>query len=155
MGKLVTEAKSKGVVMEKCKVVLVAHDDIKYVWDEVAPLMDAALKHSEGELLTEDLVEHLDNEDLRLWVAMLDNKVIAAMITEVITYPRKKILRIITLAGKDMELWYDFLPSIEGYAVSKQCSALEAWTRKGMTRKLKDWKHSYSVITKDLKQRMQ
>ena len=86
---------------------------------------------------------------------MLDNKVIAAMITEIITYPRKKILRIITLAGKDMELWYDFLPSIEGYAVSKQCSALEAWTRKGMTRKLKDWKHSYDIITKDLKARMQ
>ena len=55
MGKIVTEAQSKGIVMEKCKVVLVANDDIKYVWDEVAPLMDAALKHSEGELLTEDL----------------------------------------------------------------------------------------------------
>jgi len=87
MGKLVTEAESKGIVMGKCKVVLVAHDDIKYVWDEVVPLMDVALKHSEGELLTEDLVEHLDNEDLRLWVAMLNDKVIAAMITEIITYP--------------------------------------------------------------------
>ena len=155
MGKLVAETKSKGVVMGDCKVVLVAQDDIEYVWDEVAPLMDVALKHSEGELLTEDLVEHLDNDDLRLWVAMKNDKVIAAMITEIITYPRKKILRVITLAGKYMDLWYDFLPSVEGYAISKQCSALEAWTRKGMTRKLKDWKHSYDIITKDLKQRMQ
>ena len=155
MGKIVGETKSKVIVMGKCKVVLVEPDDIQYVWDEVAPLMDVALKHSEGELLTEDLVEHLDNDDLRLWVAMKDDKVIAAMITEIITYPRKKILRIITLAGKDMDLWYDFLPSVEGYALSQQCSALEAWTRKGMTRKLKDWRHSYDIITKDLKQRMQ
>ena len=155
MGKTVTETKSKGLVMGGCKVVLVDPDDIQCVWDEVAPLMDVALKHSEGELLTEDLIEHLDNDDLRLWVAMKNDKVIAAMITEIITYPRKKILRVITLAGKDMDLWYDFLPSVEGYALSKQCSALEAWTRKGMTRKLKDWRHSYDMITKDLKERMQ
>ena len=155
MGKIVGETKSKGTAIGKCKVVLVEPDDIQYVWDEVAPLMDAALKHSEGELLTEDLVEHLDNDDLRLWVAMKDDKVIAAMITEIISYPRKKILRVITLAGKDMDLWYDFLPSVEGYALSKQCSALEAWARKGMTRKLKDWRHSYDIITKDLKERMQ
>ena len=67
MGKLVTETKSTGLVMGECKVVLVAPDDIQYVWDEVAPLIDIALKHSEGEMLTEDLVEHLDNDDLRLW----------------------------------------------------------------------------------------
>jgi hypothetical protein len=54
-----------------------------------------------------------------------------------------------------MDIWYDFLPMLEGYAVNNECSSLEAWTRKGMTRKLKDWKHSYDIITKDIKQRMQ
>ena len=80
------------------------------------------------------------------------------MITEIITYPRKRILRVITLASKDghgMDNWYDFLPMVEGFAINNGGSALEAWTRKGLARKLKDWKHSYSVITKDLKQRMQ
>jgi hypothetical protein len=86
---------------------------------------------------------------------MKNNEIIACMITEIITYPRKKIVRVITLAGKDMDMWYDFLPMVEGYAVNNECSSLEAWTRKGMTRKLKDWKHSYDIITKDIKQRMQ
>jgi hypothetical protein len=86
---------------------------------------------------------------------VVDKEIIASMVTEIIQYPRKKIVRVITLSGKDMNSWYEFLPMLEGYAISNDCSSLEAWTRKGMARKLKDWKQSYCVITKDLKGRMQ
>ena len=54
-----------------------------------------------------------------------------------------------------MEKWYDFLPMVEGFALNNGCSSLEAWTRKGMARKLKDWTHHYMVITKQLKGRIQ
>lgn len=155
MGKIVTELKAEHTPSRKCKVALVDPSDITYVWDSVLPLLTEALKYSEGELEAEDLVEHLDKGDLRMWVAMRDGDIIACMVTEIICYPRKKIVRVITLSGKDMDMWYDFLPMMEGYAVKHGCSSLEAWTRRGMTRKLKDWKHSYDIITKDIKQRMQ
>ena len=141
-----------------CKVVLIQPDDLEMVWDETVPLIDAALKYSEGELLPEDLIEPLKTGKMQLWVALKDNHVIAAMITEIIIYPRKRVLRVITIAGKDgrgMSKWYGFLPLVEGFALSNNCSSLEAWTRKGMAKKLKDWEHKYMVITKDLKQRMQ
>ena len=125
------------------------------VWSEVSPLIRKALLHAEGELIPEDIKKHLDTSDLRLWVALENKDVLAAMVTEIIQYPRKKIVRVITLAGKDMNMWYEFLPMVEGYAIRNGCSSLEAWSRKGMARKLKDWKHSYDIITKDLKQRMQ
>ena len=140
-----------------CKVVLIQPDDLEVVWDEVVPLIDAALKYSEGELLSDDLVPPLETGKMQLCVAMSDG-VSAAMITEIITYPRKRVLRVITIAGKDgrgMSKWYGFLPLIEGFAISINCSSLEAWTRKGMAKKLKDWEHKYMVITKDLKSRMQ
>ena len=155
MGKLITESQAETTPSRQCKVALVNPEDITYVWDDALPLLNKALKHSEGELEAEDLIKHLDKGDLRMWVAMQDNEIIACMVTEIITYPRKKIVRVITLSGKDMDMWYDFLPVLEGYAVNNECSSLEAWTRKGMTRKLKDWKHSYDIITKDIKQRMQ
>ena len=138
-----------------CKVFLLEAEDIDLVWDDVAPLIGKALQHAEGELVPDDIKKHLDKGDLRLWVALEGKETIAAMVTEVIQYPRKKIVRVITLAGKNMDMWYDFLPMIEGYAIRNGCSSLEAWSRKGMARKLKDWKHSYDIITKDLKQRMQ
>jgi len=140
-----------------CKVVLIQPDDLEVVWDEVVPLIEAALKYSEGEVIPEDLVQPIKTGKMQLWVAMSDG-VIAAMITEIVVYPRKRVLRVITIAGKDgrgMSRWYGFLPLVEGFALSNNCSSLEAWTRKGMAKKLTDWEHKYMVITKDLKSRMQ
>ena len=155
MGKTVTQLESETVAAPSCKVALVEAEDIDMVWDDVSPLIEKALRHAEGELIPDDIKKHLDSANLRLWVALKDKDVIAAMVTEIIQYPRKKIVRVITLAGKDMSMWYKFLPMLEGYAIRNGCSSLEAWSRKGMARKLKDWKHSYDIITKDLKQRMQ
>jgi len=140
-----------------CKVVLIQPDDLEMVWDEVVPLIEAALKYSEGEVTPEDLVQPIKTGKMQLWVAM-SGGVIAAMITEIVVYPRKRVLRVITIAGKDgrgMSRWYGFLPLVEGFALSNNCSSLEAWTRKGMAKKLTDWEHKYMVITKDLKSRMQ
>jgi len=140
-----------------CKVVLIQPGDLELVWDEVVPLIESALKYSEGEVIPEDLVKPIKIGKMQLWVAMSDG-VIAAMITEIVVYPRKRILRVITIAGKDgrgMSKWYGFLPLVEGFAISNNCSSLEAWTRKGMAKKLTDWEHKYMVITKDLKSRMQ
>ena len=155
MGKTVTQIEAKSTQAPSCKVALVNSEDIELVWADVIPLVEKALSHAEGELIPSDIRKHLDTGDLRLWVALEDKDIIASMVTEIIQYPRKKIVRVITVAGKDMSMWYEFLPMLEGYAVRNGCSSLEAWTRKGMTRKLKDWKHSYDIITKDLKQRMQ
>ena len=140
------------------KVVLVSDEDIDFIWEECEPLIDSALKHSEGELVSSDVHDQLTNGAMQLWVAMEYGETIAAMITQVISYPRKRVLRIITLGGKDgsgLDKWYMFLDMVEGFALRAACSALEAWTRKGMARKLKDWNHSYMVITKELKQRIQ
>jgi hypothetical protein len=140
-----------------CKVVLIQPGDLELVWDEVVPLIEAALKHSEGEVIPEDLIKPIKIGKMQLWVALSDG-VIAAMITEIVVYPRKRVLRVITIAGKDghgMSKWYGFLPLVEGFALSNNCSSLEAWTRKGMAKKLTDWEHKYMVITKDLKSRMQ
>ncbi len=140
-----------------CKVVLIQPGDLELVWDEVVPLIEAALKHSEGEVIPEDLIKPIKIGKMQLWVALSDG-VIAAMITEIVVYPRKRVLRVITIAGKDgygMSRWYGFLPLVEGFALNNNCSSLEAWTRKGMAKKLTDWEHKYMVITKDLKSRMQ
>ena len=141
-----------------CKVVLIQPDDLEVVWDEVVPLIEAALKYSEGEVIPEDLIKPIKIGKMQLWTALSEGSVIASMITEIVVYPRKRVLRVITIAGKDgrgMSRWYGFLPLVEGFALSNNCSSLEAWTRKGMAKKLTDWEHKYMVITKDLKSRMQ
>ena len=117
MGKTVTHIESKVIQPRKCKVALVEAEDVDMVWGDVSPLIEKALLHAEGELIPDDIKKHLDTSELRLWVALENKDVIASMVTEIVQYPRKKIVRVITLAGKDMSMWYDFLPMLEGYAI--------------------------------------
>ena len=157
-GSTISKKEVRDLGSSSVKVVLVSDEDIDFIWEECEPLIDSALKHSEGELISSDVYEQLINGAMQLWVAMEYGETIAAMITQVISYPRKRVLRVITLGGKDgsgLDKWYMFLDMVEGFALRTACSALEAWTRKGMARKLKDWNHSYMVITKELKQRIQ
>ena len=140
-----------------CRLIRVEHIDD--VWTEVKPYIDRCVPHSEGELETEDFYDFLANGEMQLWIAIdksetEDNEIIAAMITQIIVYPRKRILRIIAIAGDEMDRWMHFLPEIEDRALEAGCTAREAWGRKGWLKVLTDWKCSYHVLTKDLKSRM-
>jgi len=134
-----------------CK--LIHPDSIALIWDEVEPHIARCTPHSEGELDTDDFFDYLVNAEMQLWVAV-DKEIMAVMITQIIPYPKKKVLRIIAIAGEDMDRWFHFLPAIEEWAMELGCTSLEAWGRKGWLKVLQDWKCSYHILTKDLKGRM-
>ncbi len=137
------------------KAQIVQPEDVAYVWEEVSPLLDRVKEHTAGELETDDYLEPLTHGDMQLWIATEQSDVHAVMVTQLITYPQKKILRIITLAGEDFEEIRSFQEMIEGFAIKLGCTALEMWGRKGWKKLLPDWKDTYIVYTKDLKMRMQ
>ena len=140
------------------QVVSVAPKSIPYMWHQVKPLIDKALIHSNGELSSDDVLELLLSQRQHLVIGYDNPKegsykeVLMATVTEVIQYPRKKVLRIIawaTKSGHDGEEWYNLFDTIEYIGKKSGCDYIEAWTRKGMAKKLK-WDHEYSVITKQL-----
>ena len=136
------------------KIALVSPDHIPHIWDSVHRHLELMTPHSEGELEPEDFYELLTNAEMQLWIAVDNGELIASMVTQVIPYPRKQVLRIISIGGKSMDKWMQFLPIIEDWALTVGCTSLEAWGRKGWLKILKDWKCSYHVITKDLTKRM-
>jgi len=137
-----------------CKIILVAPDDIPHIWENVHPHLEAMEPHSEGELSPEDFYESLMNKEMQLWIAIEDKELLASMVTQIIPYPRKRVLRIISIGGEGMDQWIGYIPIVEDWALSMGCTALECWGRKGWLKILKDWKCSYHIITKDLKGRM-
>ncbi len=129
--------------------------DVPYVWEDVAPMLAKAAVHSEGELEPEDFLEPLSTGEMQLWVAYEDDDHInAAMVTQFIQYPQKKILRIISLAGEDFKKIKNFQAVIEGFAIKYGCTAIELWGRKGWKKLLPDWKDAYTVYTKELQHRL-
>ena len=137
-----------------CSVGLVSPDRVDDIWETVHKHLELMTPHSEGELEPEDFYNALTNAEMQLWIAVEDRDIIASMVSQIIPYPRKRILRIISIAGKNMEQWMQFLPTVEDWALEHGCTSIECWGRKGWLKVLKDWKCSYHIITKDLKGRM-
>ena len=137
-----------------CKIALISPDHIANIWNSVYRHIEAMAPHSEGEMASADFYEALTNAEMQLWVALDDDEIIASMITQIVPYPRKMVLRIISIGGEYMDKWIDNLPVIEHWALSMGCTSIECWGRKGWLKVLKDWKCSYHIITKDLTNRM-
>ena len=137
-------------------VHLVTEDTIEDIWPIARDLVQKALVHSEGAMQTSDVLRCLLNEKFKLWVGFdeVNPAVLAtAVITEVIPYPRHRILRIHTWATQsvfEFDTWYQpIVDQLEYYANSVDCVALEAWCRKGLAKKLK-WYNEYSVVVKPI-----
>jgi len=149
-----------GQLGQPCEVALVDKKDAAELWDVVYPILDRCHSYSNGELETQDYLQMILNGDMQLWIAA-DTKhpsqegIFAAMLTEFVMYPRKKVMRIVAIAGEGMDRWMKYFPALESAALEVGCTGLEVFGRKGWLRILKDWKCSYHVLTKDIKHRMQ
>ena len=134
------------------KAQRVQPNEIPYIWIDIKPLIDKALVHANGEMLTSDVLKLLLENKEHLFIGFDNDEILSALVGEIIHYPQKKVFRIITWStksGHDYEAWIDLFDTIEYFAKSKGCDSIEAWTRKGLARKLK-WDNEYSVITKNI-----
>lgn len=137
------------------KATLIRSEDAIHIWDKVAPMLSEVTKHSEGELDVDDFFDYISSGHMDLWIAIEDSKIIMSMVTQVVKYPQKQILRVIAISGERFKETHDnFIDMVESFAIRIGCSALELWGRKGWKKLLPDWKDSYIVYTKELKERM-
>lgn len=130
----------------------VPHNYVLKIWGEVEPIITKALKRNDGELLSDDVLKALLKKENILWVGVQDNKILMALVLEMIEYPRKKALNILTWgtkSGYDYELWIKEFYKVEHFAKINGCSFIEARTRKGLAKKL-NWEFCYSVIRKHI-----
>ena len=134
---------------------IVKPDDVPPIWNEVKPLIEKALSHEYlGAMTSTDALRLILNQRMQLWIGVEEsNDLFLALLTEIVPYPRRTVLRIITFAtitGHNMNDWYHYLSHIEAFGRANKCDALEAWTRKGLAEKL-NWEHEYAVITKNMR----
>ncbi len=134
---------------------LIQPEDVAYLWDDVGPMLAKVTERSEGEFEPDDYLETLTQGAMQLWIATEEKNITLAMVTQIISYPQKKVLRVIAISGeKFIEAHSQFNDMVEAFAIRVGCSSMELWGRKGWKKMLPDWKDSYIVFTKDLKERM-
>ena len=126
--------------------------EVPRIWHEVKPLVDKALKHGDGEQLSEDVLQSLLEKQMILFAGIEANELASICIAEIISYPRKKVCHVTlaaTKSGRDFELWNETFGVIEDFGRAMGCTSVSAICRKGFVKKLK-WKHEFAVLTKDL-----
>ena len=137
------------------KAHIVQPEDVPYIWDQVAPLLDRVREHTEGALETDDYLGELSDGNMQLWIATENNGLHSIMVTQIAVYPQKKVLKIISMAGSEFSRLYEFNDMVESFAIKTGCSGMELWGRKGWKKLLPDWESNYIVYTKYLKHSMQ
>lgn len=121
-------------------------------WPFAEPYIKRALDRAAGEFLAEDLKHFCKDREVQLWLVSEGERIIAAITTEIVNYPRRKHCRIITLAGSKAPEWTGLLDIIlSEWAKQQGCQALEAYVRKGYVPVLAEYgfKHKYSMVLKE------
>jgi hypothetical protein len=108
-----------------------------FIWPQVRAFIDAALVRTGGRFLAGDVLDLLLNGKVRLWVSWNDEEkqVDAAIVTEIIQYPRLRELRIWLVGGRNMKAWFaDAEALIAEFARDKGCAMMASGGRHGWLR---------------------
>ena len=124
------------------------------VWEDCEPYIAMGNGKSRDEMSVEDIYKRLSEARMQLWLVFNEDKdIISVLTTEIIDYPRKTVCRIVTLGGKDLDIWVeDWLETIEAWALENDCVAMETVCRKGFIKKLEKfgYENAYTVLVKEL-----
>ena len=121
----------------KCKPWLIERSAIAGAWPAVKHMIDAALVESAGRLDADDVLALLGEGGMQLWAMVTSDgepEVVAVLVTEIIDYPRKRVLDLALMGGERMELWLDALPVLEQWAAQQGIDQVQIHGRRGWAR---------------------
>lgn len=126
---------------------------VESLWHYAEPYVKRALDHTSGELDANDFRQLCLDRSVQLWLVSSGSRVVGALTTEIIVYPRRKHCRVITVAGSNFAEWIELADNtLCAWATDQGCDALETYVRKGLVPKLSPigYKHKHSIMTKEL-----
>ena len=117
--------------------------DAPTIWPEVSDYVTRALKLTLGQINADTVLEKIKTQDMQLWV-IAESAILGAMVTEILIYPNRKILRVVTLGGEGWDNWgSEIVETLDSYAKYVGATGIEFVGRKGWSKKLAQ--HGYST----------
>lgn len=112
--------------------------NVPNVWPACIAHIDAALEYAGGEMDASDVLNLVLRGLFTLWTVIEDQTIVAAATSEIVTYPKCKALRVVTLGGSGINRWFAALDrEWEREARRQDCIRIEAVGRKGWGRAVK------------------
>lgn len=129
------------------QLLLVSPELLSQVWPHVEPLLLEA-KETWGEYYTiESILLLLQAGRAQLWTMNDRDEFILAMVTELLLFPKKKVLNILLIAGSEFREGLElFVDCVEMWAWKQGVTKSTAVGRKGLLRLLKPYGYSERVV---------
>lgn len=136
------------------KVRYIALEHLSLAWPVAAPLLAPAVELSEGRYDLASVYEKLAQKFALLWLIDDDkDETVAAFVSRIAAYPRKRMLCIEFLGGDRMTEWVSYTDKVlTDFARDAELEGLEMSGRAGWTRPLGalGWKQSAVSLVKPL-----
>lgn len=112
------------------------------IWPEVEGYMDDVCVHTHGRYEASDILSELLRGASHLWIAFEggeSQRVVGAVVTSFINYPRAKYLNCPFVTGDDFPSWKaPMLALLQRFARDNDCEGLESTARLGWARVFRD-----------------
>ena len=138
-------------------IVQVVGEDILTKYNELKPMIDAALKHSSGEWTAQQIIQGAiaDPQNFHVWEVFDSGELVAVGTTRLIQYNNFVSLHIITLGGKTLGKFPEWTVEFsEMIGKFPQIDCLEFTGRRGLLKPLEraGWKERYTTMRLSLKE---
>lgn len=136
------------------KIIAIPPQEVPAVFPHIINLIIQSMEYTHGEFDIDDLYKQLLTLQTVLWTVTNERYEIEAFaITDVLEYPKKKVIRILLLAGKGMENWkQQFTDSMVAWGAKIGASGIEVIGRKGWERALEKLGFNYmsTILLKEI-----
>lgn len=114
------------------EILPVAPEHVRRVWPLVDKYVESALVYTNGCFLPQDVCDFCEVGRMQLWMAVRGDDVLAALVSEVITYPRKRVVGVPFIGGKELRSWFrKALYTIEAWSKEMGCAGMQGGARRG------------------------
>lgn len=114
------------------EILPVSPQHVAKVWPLIDKYVVDALAYAQGVYLPSDIKGYCEGARMQLWIATRGDKVLAAVITEIMDFPRMRIVSVPFIGGTDLRSWFrKMLLTVEAWSKEMGCVGMQGGARRG------------------------
>lgn len=133
------------------EVSLIPPQYVDSCWDRIEGFIEKAAKYTYGRYTTDNIYDMVKEGDYQLWVAIDGTEFKGAVVTNIITYPQRKLLGMQFCGGEDLKLWKEpMLNLLKRFAKDVGCEGIESTGRPGWAKVFQNDGYKATWVTYEL-----
>lgn len=128
------------------QLLRVEPETLPTAWPICAPMLEPALEYAGWEYALQDVYTLIEQNKAQLWVVVEDRRVQLSFVTQVLTFPRKRVCRLWLLGGSGLIQALSLFEELQQWAGSNGISSFDMVARPGMQRMLRQAGFKWNAV---------